>query len=148
VYAHSGFSPKFEDDKHLNKFPLWTNKVIAKQRAMLIREHRYYNNYNGFGDVTNTKTLQRRISLLAQAEAFKIEIEVLGRTDYSVGQKVKVVVPKITQLKTTTTPEDFNDKIHSGDYLVSAICHLITRKGHECIMELIKESFIVDLNNA
>ena len=148
IYAHSGYTPNFEEDKHLNKYPLWTNKVIAKQRAMLIREHRYFNNYNGFGDVTNTKVAQRRISLMGQADAFKIEIEVLGRTDYSVGQKMTIIVPKNTQLKTTTLPEDFNDKIHSGDYLVSAICHLITRKKHECIMELIKESFIVDLNNA
>lgn len=147
IYAHSGYTPKFDEDLHLNKFPLWTDKVIAKQRAMLIREHRYYNNYNGFGDVTNTKIAQRRISLLGQAEAFKIEIQVLGRTDYSVGQKMTVVVPKATQLKITDTPDNFNDVIHSGNYLVSAICHLITRESHECIMELIKESFIVDLNN-
>lgn len=147
IYAHSGYTPKFEEEKHLNKYPMWTNKVIAKQRAMLIREHRYYNNFNGFGDVTNTKIVQRRLSLMGQADAFKIEIEVLGRTDYSVGQKVIVVVPKNTQLRLVDTPDDFNDKIHSGTYLVSAICHLITRKKHECIMELIKESFIVDLNN-
>lgn len=148
TYAHSGYTPNFDEDKHLNKYPMWTNKVIAKQRAMLIREHRYYNNFSGFGDVTNTKTIQRRVSLMAQAEAFKIELVVLGRTDYSVGQKVKVIVPKSTQLKATDLVDDFNDKIHSGDYLVSAICHLVTRQGHECIMELIKESFIVDLNNA
>lgn len=147
TYAHSGYTPNFEEEKHLNKYPLWTNKVIAKQRSMLIREHRYYNNFTGFGDVTNTKTVQRRISLMGQAEAFKIEILVLGRTDYSVGQKMTITVPKSTQFKLTDTNDEFNDKIHSGNYLVSAICHLITRKSHECVMELIKESFIVDLNN-
>ena len=147
-YTHVGYTPSWNDDHHLNKYPLWSNKVIARSRSMLLMEQKYLNNFNGYGDVTNTKTAQRRLSMLAMAEANKVQITVPGRTDYSAGQCVNLFVPKNTQVLEQTTSDDFMDKILSGTYLVAAICHKITRESHECVIELIKDSFIVDLNNA
>jgi len=143
-YMHVQYQPNFSETKHLNDHPLWSSNAVSRPRATLIQDHRYYNNFDGFDDVTNSKSLQKRTSLMTQAEAFKLEIAVFGRTDYSVGQKVYVELPKNTQIK----KEDLNwqDKVYSGNYLIAAICHRITRTQHECIMELIKDSYGVNLD--
>jgi len=143
-YMHVQYQPNFSETKHLNEHPLWSSNAISRPRAALIQDHRYYNNFDGFDDVTNSKSLQKRTSLMTQAEAFRLEIVVFGRTDYSVGQKVYVELPKNTQIK----KEDLNwqDKVYSGNYLIAAICHRITRTRHECVMELIKDSYGVNLD--
>lgn len=145
-YVHKGYVPEFEKDKHLNKYPPYTDKIAARPRAVMIHENTYYNNFDGFDDVTNAKTVQKRKSLMALAEAVKITINVFGRTDYSAGQKVYLSVPKNGQI--SKTDPDYEDKIMSGNYLISAICHFITREKHDCTMELIKDSYMVSLNDS
>ena len=34
----------------------------------------------------------------------------------------------------------------SGNYIISSVNHFIDREKHQCHMELIKDSFIVDLD--
>ena len=145
-YTHTGYKPNFAEDKHLNKYPLWTDSVVARSRSTLIHEHKYMNNFVGYSDVTNTKTLQRRLHLLAAARQSMVELTVLGRSDYSAGQKINLKVPQHAQLKETETAQEFEDDILSGTYLVTACCHLIMRNRHECIIEAVKDSYIVDLN--
>lgn len=142
-YVHTGYKPEFDKGGHLNDFPLWTSAPPASQKSVLIREHNYYNNFEGFGDVTNNKVIQKRMSLMAQAEGYKITITVFGRTDYTAGQRVYLDVPRNRQV---TDKSDDVDKINSGTYLIAAICHNITRSTHQCVMELTKDSFIVDIN--
>lgn len=146
-YAHIPYEPKFQDDKHLNNYPLSSDKLVSRTQAVMIHEHKYLNNFQGYGDVTNTKFVQRRLALLAATNAFKVEITVPGRTDYSAGQKMFLSIPMHAQLKESTTNEDFIDKVYTGTYLVTAICHRIMRDKHECVMELIKDSHIIDLNS-
>jgi hypothetical protein len=105
---------------------------------------KYHGNFNNFGDVTNAKTIQKRMSQLGQAEATKIEITVPGRTDYTVGRKVKVSLNKFNPIESTDT--DYLDKMFSGNYIISGINHFIDREKHQCHMELMKDSFIVDLD--
>jgi hypothetical protein len=143
-YVHTGYKPDFEKDGgHLNEYPLWTSKAPASQKSVLIYEHNYYNNFEKFGDVTNNKTIQKRMSLMAQAEGYKVTITVHGRTDYTAGMRVYLDVPRIRQV---TEKSDDVDQILSGTYLIAAICHKITRSTHECIIELTKDSFMVDIN--
>jgi hypothetical protein len=99
--------------------------------------------FNGFGDVTNSKFNQERLSTMKLAESNKISITVPGRTDYTVGQKVKV---KLNRMEPTSGKDDMTDKIFSGNYLISAINHYIDKEKHECYMELIKESSMMDMN--
>lgn len=144
-YTHIAYKPNFEEHKHLNQYPMWSDNLVSRPRSTIIQDHRYYNNFDGFDDVTNSKTIQKRTSLLAQAEAFKLEINVFGRTDYSAGQKVYLEVPRSSQI--SKDDPNWEDKVHSGYYVISAICHSITRESHECTMELIKDSIMVNLNN-
>lgn len=145
-YVHTGYGYDFAKKKHLNPYPLFTDKVAARPKARLIIDHQYYNNFDGFDVVANTKTVQERTAILANAEAFKLTITVFGRTDYSAGQKIYLEVPKNTQLK--PDDPDYLDKMMSGNYLIGAICHLVTREKHECTMELIKDSLMVNVNES
>lgn len=129
--------------KHLNDYPNTTDKITRRGDALIIKQPKYYGNFNGFGDVTNSAILQKRLSLLKQAESQKIEIVVPGRFDYTVGKKVKLKLNRIEPV--TKTDVDLEDKIFSGVYLISAINHYVSHNKHECNIELIKDSVIKQL---
>ena len=143
VYVQKGFAPSFEGKGHLNDYPLWAGAAPRLSRAVFLHEHQYYNAFDGYGSVSNTQMIQARKSLLAQAEGYKMTINVLGRTDYQAGQRMYLEIPKFTQIK-KDDPE-WMDKLKSGCYLISAICHKVTRAKHECTLELIKDSFMRDV---
>ena len=94
-------------------------------------------------DKTNTKFIQKRISQLAQYQSFKIEIDVFGRCDYTVGKKVYVDVNQIRAISRDEDKDLFLDKLYSGHYLVSKVAHHITRKEHMATIELIKDSTLL-----
>jgi len=145
-YTHIGYEPEFSDHAHLNKNPLWTRNKAARAKSIVIDGRKYYNNFDGHGDVTNTRYIQKRKSLLAQAEGYKVVITVYGRTDYSVGQRVLLEIPKSSQIRADQSNTETSDNVMSGVYLISAICHVIESTNHTCVIELIKDSFVVDLN--
>lgn len=142
-YVHNGFNPDWDEKKSLNPYPLWTDKVPMNSRAVLMHDHQYRNVFDDYDDVSNTKIRQERRSILAQAEGYKISINVLGRCDYHAGQRVRVEVPLAKQIKENET--DKLDKLMSGNYVIGALCHLITREKHQCTMELIKDSYLREL---
>jgi hypothetical protein len=41
---------------------------------------------------------------------------------------------------------DVTDKMFSGNYIIAAINHFVDREKHECYMEIIKESSMMDMN--
>lgn len=137
---------KFDKQKHLNKYAINSDRSIFRANSRIINYPKDYGNFNGFGDVTNAKSNQERISLLKLAEANKLCITVPGRCDYTVGQKVAIDLKKIEPL--SKKDSDTTDKMFSGNYLISAINHYIDREKHECYMEIIKESSMMDMNRA
>jgi hypothetical protein len=141
---HYNILDGWKKQSNLNQYPLVSNKHIDNPWSTIIRETKYNNNFNNYTDVTNTRTLQKRISQLLQAEGSRIEITVPGRTDYTVGQKAEVKLYK--SQPTTKEDTDFIDKINSGFYIIAAVNHFFTREKHECRMELIKNSYITNLD--
>lgn len=135
---------RFETQKHLNKYPINSDKATFRSNSLIINKPKYYGNFNAFGDVTNSRIFQERLSLIKMAEANKVMITVPGRTDYTVGQKVYLNLTKIEPF--SKTDSDITDKMFSGNYLISAINHYIDRDKHEANMELIKESSMMDMN--
>lgn len=146
TYRYNGLQ-EFQGLDHLNPHPLMspalfndqlTQEPLIAETAALFHLNQQQSMYEGFNDVSmNDKFLERR-SLLAQAEAFKIEIEVAGRTDYTAG----AVVEFTTNRNEPISPNDDDpvDRMMSGKYLISSINHVITPSEHRCHMELIKES--------
>ena len=147
-YTVKGFDmlQNFDKEIHLNKYPITSEKNIRKYNNLVINYPKYHGNFTNYTDVTNSRTLQQRLSKLKQARANAVEIVVPGRTDYTVGQKVYLKLNKFNPIKTTDSDQDILDQVLSGNYLVCAINHFIDREKHQCHMELIKDSFILDLD--
>jgi hypothetical protein len=99
-----------------------------------------HNNSHDKGDSTDFNIKQKRIIRLRQMYSQTIEIDVFGRTDYTVGKKVNVFVNRLVPLIKTDTEDDYTDKIYSGVYIITAITHKINRDRHLCVLELSKNS--------
>jgi hypothetical protein len=127
----------------INKSLPYSKYAIANASSKILNVPKYYGVHNGFGDTGNTQSLQRRMSFFKNLEKYKVQIEVAGRTDYTVGMIVDLNIPKISQI--TKEDADTRDLIISGKYLVSAMTHYISRSQHTCKMELVKNSLIFDL---
>lgn len=136
---------EFYSHNHLNQYPLISKKNVRKSFSNIVVGTKYYNNFSKYGDVTNTRIMNKRMSELRQAEGVKIEITVAGRTDYTAGMKVGVRLNKNEPISKQDT--DYYDKMFSGNYIVAAVNHFISRENHECTMELIKDSYTVNLDN-
>ena len=134
---------QFDKSPHLNKKALYTTSKPVTAAHMIFNEMRHYSAHNGFPDTSSVTTMQQRNSKLNLFRSAVIEIDVFGRTDYTVGKKVYVEVPKpavIASKDLPTGPDGFIDKTYSGNYIISAINHVISRDKHTCILELSKES--------
>lgn len=134
----------FKNKPHLNEFATASKKAVYRYGAKTMFEPKYYNNFSNFGDVTNTSIIQERISLLKQAESTKVEITVPGRWDYTVGRKIDLKLNKVEPI--SKNDKKTLDNMFSGNYLISAINHFITREKHECTLELIKDSLLLNLD--
>lgn len=135
---------RFDKQKHLNPGSLNTDSVPFRTGSSILTMTKQWGNFNGFGDVTNTKIIQERLSTMKAAESSKLHITVPGRTDYTVGQKMAIYLNRMEPI--TDKREDTLDKALSGHYILSAVNHYIDREKHECHMELIRESSQMDMN--
>lgn len=131
---------KFTKQAHLNPHPLFSSKAIGRSNAKQILFPRAFETFTSFGDTTNARVVQERISFLKMAEAQKVNITVPGRCDYTVGQVAELTLYKKQPMKKGDRNEDLIDTVNSGNYLVSAINHQISVDGHTCFIELIKDS--------
>lgn len=136
----------FDGKKRLNPNPLVSLNNTRRFSNLVVNYPKYYGNFDGYTDVTNAKTLQDRISRLKQIRAQSTTIVVPGRTDYTVGHKIYLKLNKFSPTTKKDSKEDILDKVMSGNYIIAAINHFITREKHECHMEIIKDSLIMDVN--
>jgi hypothetical protein len=136
---------EFPEHNGLNLNPLYSKKTIFKTNSFIINRQRHWDNFTDKGDSSNSKFLQKRISLLKAADSSKIQITVPGRTQYTVGQKVLIELNKIETVD-RENKEDTLDKYLSGAYIIGAINHSIDRNIHECTMELFKDSLLIELD--
>jgi hypothetical protein len=134
----------FSKELHLNQYPITSTKNIRRANSLVFNYPKYYGNFTNFGDVTNSKIIQKRMSRLKQAGSTKLNVTVPGRTDYTVGMKVNVTLYKMNPLRKEET--DIKDTLFSGNYIIAAVSHSISREKHECLMELTKDSYIMDLD--
>jgi hypothetical protein len=135
---------RFEQQKHLNEFPINSDSATFRSNSKIINFPKNFGNFNGFGDVTYAKSNQERNSLMKLAEANKISITVPGRCDYTVGQKINLDLKRIEPL--SKKDGDTTDKMFSGNYIIAAINHYVDREKHECNMEIIKETSMMNMN--
>lgn len=137
---------EFPITNHLNKYALYSQSKPVSPMNYIMNETRHYSSHDGYPDTSNTSFKQRRNHLVNSIRASIVEITVLGRTDYTVGQKVYLEVPKPSPIhkedSMDTNKNGVIDGTHSGNYIITAINHVINRDKHTCVMELSKESMI------
>lgn len=137
---------RFSSQGHLNDNALFSDKAPSRPNSRMIVYPRAYETFTSFGDTTNAKIVQERISFLKMAEGQRLTIRVAGRCDYTVGQVVSVYMTKMQPVSPHEQQDELIDKINSGKYLIAAINHTISPEGHECGMELIKDSYVKKVN--
>lgn len=132
--------------RHLNTFPVVSPGLNRKFNAWVSSGINHFEVHTGYGATTLDNTSeQRRRSLLLQSRSNSVNITVPGRTDYTAGQKVNLTLYQTEPIKSSDDNNDILDKVNSGNYIISAINHVISRSGHECMMELIKDSLMFDI---
>lgn len=136
----------YDKDKRLNKYPLLSKTLNHSSVSAIATMHKANAVMTGNHDISNAKYFQRRRSLLQLAESVKIQITVLGRTDYTVGQKVELKLYQNKPLDKKDTEADTRDNMFSGFYIISSIRHNVGISSHECTFELIKDSFDINLD--
>lgn len=143
------YRDKFNEKAHLNEFPMTPKKMeeYFNPKAHIMTDFRQYGLFNQYGDVSNYRVMQERISSLIQAESISIRIVVPGRTDYTIGQKVEVEIMKPEPTNGKDEKQDQRDNTFSGNYIIGAINHSINRERHECSIELIKDSWLKNVDN-
>lgn len=139
-----GMFDRFKEQKHLNQNAINTDKAIFRWNSLIMNYPKNFGLFTGYGDVTASQINQERVSLMQLAESNRIQITVPGRTDYTVGQKVKITLNKTEPA--SKKDSDTTDYMHSGYYLIAALNHHVDREKHECHMELIKDSSMMDMN--
>lgn len=135
----------FTKKPHLNKGRPFSNTRLMASTNLLMNETKHTGAQNSYGDTSNTNFQQLRNSSMQLLRSMKVQIRVFGRTDYTVGQKVFLKIPRTSVInkddpESPTNPLGVYDQWYSGFYLVTAINHTFTREDHTCVMELCKES--------
>ena len=146
-YTHAEITRRFDQDHHTNLYSCLpdTNFGCTSGKMIMTPIHNFhYDDYMSYDDV---RTKNERQVLLSRLGTTKLTIKVDGRTDYNIGQIVTVLITKDQQILKNENPYDM---LISGNYLISAVNHNIsvTRKHHECVIELIKDSYAVDINHS
>lgn len=138
-YKVERFDIRNDKKPKLNKNRLYSDRVVDASIPVVMNGVRHYNTMSN-GDATNLTYYQKRISQLRQFQSSKIEIEVFGRTDYTVGKKVYLEMNQIRSFTMGDKADDFLDKVNSGYYIISAVAHKFTGDKHTAVLELIKDS--------
>jgi hypothetical protein len=85
------------------------------------------------------KILTNKIPLLAQLNAFKLDITVHGRTDLQVGDLINLNIGGM-EIISSDSKRKVLDNTYNGRYFVVSILHRITIKKHQMIVQVVKES--------
>lgn len=135
----------FNKSNHLEKIPLKTDNLLRRKIASL-----YFIEKNNYQTGTFRKqgysdSFLQRNSLLEQLSAFKISINVKGRTDIKVGNTITFTINDLRQILSDEIDTSGKSEYFSGKYLVTAICHKINNGQHSMNMEIVSDSFVKQL---
>ncbi len=128
--------------KHLNKYALFSEFKPASQFNAIYSQIKHFAMFDGYTDTSTSKNIQERTSTIQLLNSNVIEINVLGRTDYTIGQKVYVKIPKAVPIGEKDNTDELIDSSYSGYYIITAMNHTIDRGNHSINMELSKDSYI------
>lgn len=124
----------------LNENSLFRPDVINSTNPVRMHMMKHFSSNAHQNNSTNSGFAQQRVAEMHMLNSSRIEIDVYGRTDYTVGKKVFLGVNATKPIDRTTDIADTEDTNYSGNYLITAIRHVFDRSSHISTIELSKES--------
>lgn len=138
-YTVQDFEQSSDNKTLLNKNRLYTDNIIQSMRTKIIPARKQFALFEN-SDLSNARFLSKRVMHVSMLQGQKIEIDVMGRLDYTVGKKVHVNLNQLKNITKDMSEDEIQDKILSGFYIVTAILHRFDGKSHSCKLELMKDS--------
>lgn len=149
-YIHSRAGRNFDEENHLNQYnPVPLQHTFGVTSGTIHYIPYVTQNFNGQNqgiedtDVPVRASRQQYISRLQTSQA---TIKVYGRCDYYPGMIVSLTVPRDTSLSKQDSV--VYDQLTSGNYIVTSIKHIVTSVRHIAILQLMKDSYIFDVNQS
>lgn len=124
----------------LNENSLFRPDVINSTNPVRMHMMKHFSSNAHQNNSTNSGFAQQRVAEMHMLNSSRIEIDVYGRTDYTVGKKAFLGVNATKPIDRTTDIADTEDTNYSGNYLITAIRHVFDRSSHISTIELSKES--------
>lgn len=121
-----------------------TSVTFANNISFYPKNPMLFNNFEGNINERMDEIHGSRLSSLHELGLIKIDMTVPGRTDAEVGCIIKFNYPAVKPVSEQDKTLDNIDKLYSGNYLITAIRHVITSQSHEMHMQVIKDSLYVD----
>jgi len=146
TYDHGN---KFSGYSHLNEteavplFDLTTPRSASGYIEINYSTPKLHNKIDiNFDQISKYMRGNRRSTML-ELNNFKMELVIPGRTDLEAGTIIKIIFPKGTPgaLSKDEKMDDTNDKLYTGYYLITNLCHKINLKTHYITMNVVKDSF-------
>lgn len=146
-YSHNESIRAFNSDNHLNEYSALPLNHVGSTHGNVTLMPYCSMVHDNFSPLNELRYKIERQSFLSRLNVTKLTIKVDGRTDYSIGQLADVLISKDQQI---LKDEDPYDRLLSGRYLIAAINHSFstTNNKHECVIDLIKDSYMVDINHS
>lgn len=135
-FSQKEFITNLSNNITLNKSKA-IKQITASPTLHHINDIKSFRAFTNIDDNTNTEYIQQRKSILGFSKYHKLIVEVAGRSDYTVGYCVDVVIPKNTSINST---DNSRDVLLSGKYIIAEINHTINGASYTCTMSLIKDS--------
>lgn len=117
-----------------------SSKLTENATGVTYTTSHQFATYDGIANISESDTKQKRHAIFSALMKHKATILVPGRTDYTVGQIMKLDIPRMAPTSSKNSSDSDEDYILSGKYMLIALGHYITRDMHRCSMELVKNS--------
>lgn len=125
----------------LEKNPLYTRSVLRGSgniNPSLVKNNYLYGASKY--DPVLYESVMRRNAYIQSLHQFRLQAEVVGRTDIKVGDAIRLTLPTNSH-KFDGATTDLDDKLYSGKYLITAIRHVISDNKHSMGLELSRNGY-------
>jgi hypothetical protein len=136
----------FSKTMHLDKFPMHTKNMQRGNPGVIRTKVVAPSLFDGYSVDNTDASTSKRLALLGQLEMFKLNLDLPGRTDITVGMTINFDMPAYKLLDSSEDKLSKNlNKYYSGKYLITAIKHRITQSKHAMNMQIIKDSLASEI---
>lgn len=135
-------------DKAIPVFNPDTPRTFANNISFYPKNTKLFNNFEGNINEKMGEIHGNRLSSMLELGLLKINMTIPGRTDAEVGCVIKFAYPAVQPVSEEDKSKPKYDSLYSGNYLITAIRHVVTSESHEMIMQCVKDSLYVDSSSS